>query len=278
MTPENGLPTTNDFLERIVAHVRAQVASRREEFSARSLVHTRLYQRGPRGFRKALSRPGRRVIAEVKRASPSQGVIRPDFDPVAIASGYEANGAAALSVVTEERFFSGSLRYLSDIASKVSLPVLRKDFVLDPYQLVEARSCGADAVLLIAAMLDEGALEDLHAEARSLSLDVLVEVHSEPELELALGIGASLVGINNRDLRTFRVDLGVAEALLPRIPPHALAVCESGIRDVEQVERLEASGGRVFLVGETLMRAEDPGAKLAELLGADAAARRDGQG
>ena len=278
MTPENGLPTTNDFLERIVAHVRAQVASRREEFPARSLVHTRLYQRGPRGFRKALSRPGRRVIAEVKRASPSQGVIRPDFDPVAIASGYEANGAAALSVVTEERFFSGSLRYLSDIASKVSLPVLRKDFVLDPYQLVEARSSGADAVLLIAAMLDEGALEDLHAEARSLSLDVLVEVHSEPELELALGIGASLVGINNRDLRTFRVDLGVAEALLPRVPPHALAVCESGIRDVEQVERLEASGGRVFLVGETLMRAGDPGAKLAELLGADAAARRDGQG
>lgn len=278
MTPENGLPTTNDFLERIVAHVRAQVASRREEFPARSLVHTRLYQRGPRGFRKALSRPGRRVIAEVKRASPSQGVIRPDFDPVAIASGYEANGAAALSVVTEERFFSGSLRYLSDIASKVSLPVLRKDFVLDPYQLVEARSSGADAVLLIAAMLDEGALEDLHAEARSLSLDVLVEVHSEPELELALGIGASLVGINNRDLRTFRVDLGVAEALLPRVPPQVLAVCESGIRDVEQVERLEASGGRVFLVGETLMRAEDPGAKLAELLGADAAARRDGQG
>lgn len=278
MTPENGLPTTNDFLERIVAHVRAQVASRREEFPARSLVHTRLYQRGPRGFRKALSRPGRRVIAEVKRASPSQGMIRPDFDPVAIASGYEANGAAALSVVTEERFFSGSLRYLSDIASRVSLPVLRKDFVLDPYQLVEARSCGADAVLLIAAMLDEGALEDLHAEARSLSLDVLVEVHSEPELELALGIGASLVGINNRDLRTFRVDLGVAEALLPRIPPHALAVCESGIRDVEQVERLEASGGRVFLVGETLMRAGDPGAKLAEILGADAAARRDGQG
>lgn len=278
MTPENGLPTTNDFLERIVAHVRAQVASRREEFPAKSLVHTRLYQRGPRGFRKALSRPGRRVIAEVKRASPSQGVIRPDFDPVAIASGYEANGAAALSVVTEERFFSGSLRYLSDIASKVSLPVLRKDFVLDPYQLVEARSCGADAVLLIAAMLDEGALEDLHAEARSLSLDVLVEVHSEPELELALGIGASLVGINNRDLRTFRVDLGVAEALLPRVPPQVLAVCESGIRDVEQVERLEASGGRVFLVGETLMRAGDPGAKLAELLGADAAARRDGQG
>ena len=278
MTPENEPPTKSDFLERIVAHVRAQVAFRREETPAKSLVHTRLYQRGPRGFLESLSRPGRRVIAEVKRASPSRGMIRQDFDPVAIASDYEANGAAALSVVTEERFFSGSLRYLSEIASRVSLPVLRKDFVLDPYQIVEARSFGADAVLLIAAMLDEGALEELHAEARSRSLDVLVEVHSEPELEAALGIGASLIGINNRDLRTFRVDLGVAEALLPRVPPHALAVCESGIGDVEQVERLEASGARVFLVGETLMRAEDPGAKLAELLGADAAARRHGQG
>ena len=278
MTTENETPTRQDFLERIAGHVRAQVASRREEYPAKSLVHTRLYQRGPRGFLKSLSRPGRRVIAEVKRASPSQGVIRQDFDPVGIASSYEANGAAALSVVTEERFFSGSLRYLSDIASKVSLPILRKDFVVDPYQIVEARSCGADAVLLIAAMLDEGALGDLHAEARSLSLDVLVEVHSEPELEAALGIGASLVGINNRNLRNFRVDLGVAEALLPRIPPHVLAVCESGIRDVEHVERLEASGGRVFLVGESLMRSPDPGAKLAELLGADAPARRDGQG
>ena len=278
MTPENEPPTRNDFLERIVAHVRAQVAFRREETPAKSLVHTRLYQRGPRGFLESLSRPGRRVIAEVKRASPSRGMIRQDFDPVAIASDYEANGAAALSVVTEERFFSGSLRYLSEIASRVSLPVLRKDFVLDPYQIVEARSFGADAVLLIAAMLDGGALEELHAEARSRSLDVLVEVHSEPELEAALDIGASLIGINNRDLRTFRVDLGVAEALLPRVPPHVLAVCESGIGDVGQVERLEASGARVFLVGETLMRAEDPGAKLAELLGADAAARRHGQG
>lgn len=278
MTPENEPLPRKDFLDRIVDHVREQVAFRRKEVPAKSLVHTRLYQRGPRGFLKSLSRPGRRVIAEVKRASPSQGMIRQDFDPVAIASGYEANGAAALSVVTDERFFSGSLRYLSDIASRVSLPVLRKDFLLDPYQVVEARSFGADAVLLIAAMLDEGALEELHAEARSRSLDVLVEVHSEAELETALGIGASLIGINNRDLRTFRVDIGVAEALLPRVPPHVLAVCESGIGDVEQVERLEASGGRVFLVGETLMRAEDPGAKLAELLGADAAARRHGQG
>ena len=143
--------------------------------------------------------------------------------------------------------------------------------MLDPYHLVEARGFGADAVLLIAAMIEDSVLESLHAEARSLALDVLVEVHSERELETALRIGASMIGINNRDLRTFEVDLGVAEALLPLIPPDAVAVCESGIKDVAHVERIEAAGGRVFLVGETLMRAPDPGAKLAELLGTAAA-------
>ena len=269
---------SNDILDRIVTHVRSHVDSCRKERPAEALKDSPLYQRSPRGFQAALSQPGRHVIAEVKRASPSQGVIRQDFDPVRIASGYQAHGASALSVVTEERFFDGSLRYLSDIQAEVSLPLLRKDFVIDAYQLVEARSYGADAVLLICAILDAGELATLHAEARSLSLDVLVEVHSESELETALEAGASLVGINNRDLRTFRVDLGVAEALLPRIPSHALAVCESGIKDLRQVERLEASGGRIFLVGETLMRAPDPGARLAELLGADAAAQRHGQG
>jgi len=269
---------SNDILDRIVTHVRSHVESCREERPEESLKDSPWYQRDPRGFQAALSRPGRHVIAEVKRASPSQGVIRRDFDPVGIASGYQAHGATALSVVTEERFFDGSLRYLSDIKAEVSLPLLRKDFVIDPYQLVEARSFGADAVLLIAAILDQGELATLHAEARSLSLDVLVEVHSEPELEAALEAGATLVGINNRDLRTFHVDLAVAEALLPRIPSHVLAVCESGIKDVRQVERLEASGGRVFLVGETLMRAPDPGARLAELLGADVPAQRHGQG
>ena len=278
MTHDGTLPVRNDILERIVAHVRAEIGSRRKERPVESLKDSPLYHREPRGFLESLSRPGRHVIAEVKQASPSQGVIRPDFDPVGIASRYEANGATALSVVTEERFFNGSLRYLTDIAAAVSLPLLRKDFVLVPYHLVEARSFGADAVLLIAAILDEDELKTLHAEARSLSLDVLVEVHSERELETALGIGASMIGINNRNLHTFQVDLGVAEALLPRIPEHVLAVCESGIKDVEHVERLEASGGRVFLVGETLMRSRDPGAKLAELLGADVAAERDGQG
>ena len=230
-----------------------------------------LYHAPRRGFRQSLARPGRHVIAEVKRASPSQGVIREDFDPVAIAVRYAASGATALSVVTEERFFDGSLLYLSQIRERVALPLLRKDFVLDPYHLVEARSFGADAVLLIAAMLDADVMASLHAEARTLSLDVLVEVHTERELETALAMDASLIGINNRDLRTFRVDLAVAEALLPRIPGSVVTVCESGIQDAAQVERLEAAGGRVFLVGETLMRAPDPGAKLAELLGTDAA-------
>ncbi len=268
----------NDFLERIVAHVRAHTDSRRKQYPAELLKDRPLYHRERRGFRELLSRPGRHVIAEVKRASPSQGVIREDFDPVGIASLYEANGATALSVVTEERFFNGSLDYLTDISAAVSLPLLRKDFILAPYQLVEARSFGADAVLLIVAMLARGELEMLHAEARSLSLDVLVEVHSEDELETALGIGASMIGINNRNLHTFQVDLGVAEAFLRRIPAQVLAVCESGIKDIGHVERLEASGGRVFLVGETLMRSADPGAKLAELLRVDAAAERDGQG
>lgn len=266
----------NDILERIVTHVRAETGSRRKERPVEWLEDRPLYHRERRGFAESLSRPGRHVIAEVKRASPSQGMIRQDFEPVAIASRYEASGATALSVVTEERFFNGSLQYLSDIAAAVSRPLLRKDFVLEPYHLVEARGFGADAVLLIAAILDAGEMEALHAEARSLFLDVLVEVHSERELETALGLGASMIGINNRNLHTFEVDLGVAEALLPRIPTGVLAVCESGIKDVGHVERLEASGARVFLVGETLMRSTDPGAKLAELLGADAAAHGQG--
>lgn len=267
MKHDGAQPPGNDILQRIAAHVRAELESRRHDRPVKALMERALYHEPRRGFREALSHPARHVIAEVKRTSPSQGLIREDFDPVGIAACYEASGATAVSVVTEERFFEGSLLYLSEIREKVALPLLRKDFVLDPYHLVEARGFGADAVLLIAAMLDDGAMESLHAEARSLGLDVLVEVHSERELDTALRIGASMIGINNRDLRTFEVDLAVAETLLPRIPPDVLAVCESGIKDVAHVERIEAAGGRVFLVGETLMRAPDPGVKLVELLG-----------
>jgi indole-3-glycerol phosphate synthase len=205
-------------------------------------------------------------VAEIKRASPSQGVIRSDFDPVKIAVDFAANGASALSVLTEERFFRGSLDYLERIRTRVSVPLLRKDFTLDEYQLLEARSFGADAALLIVALLDPALLKDLIAQAAALALDALVEVHTESELECALAAGARLVGINNRDLKTFEVKLETTERLLPLVPPGVIAVCESGFHNVEQLEKIEALGGHVFLIGEALMRAPDPGARLKELL------------
>lgn len=218
------------------------------------------------GFEASLRGKSRRVIAEVKRASPSRGVIREEFDPVGIAKTFAANGASALSVLTEERFFQGSLLYMEAIKKAISLPLLRKDFILDRYQLLEARSFGADAVLLIAALLEPGRLKELKAEAQSLALDALVEVHTEAELECALKAEASVIGINNRDLRTFEVNLGTTERLAPMIPPGIVVVCESGIETSEQMKGLTALGIHVFLIGETLMRAEDPGAKLRELL------------
>ncbi|OGQ93482.1 MAG: indole-3-glycerol phosphate synthase, partial [Deltaproteobacteria bacterium RIFOXYA2_FULL_55_11] len=179
------------------------------------------------------------------------------------------NGASALSVLTEERFFQGSLSYLERIKKEVSLPLLRKDFILDGYQLLEAKSFGADAVLLIAALLDPLLLQELRDQAHGLSLDALVEVHTEAELECALKAGASLIGINNRDLRTFEVRVETTERLLPLIPTGTLVVCESGIDNLEQIKRLETLGVHIFLVGEALMRAPDPGAKLRELLAKD---------
>lgn len=255
------------FLAQIVSHVRAHVAERKQCAPLAQLMDSAPFHSPRIGFRAGLAAATHRsIIAEVKRASPSQGLIRQDFDPVAIARDYAANGAAAISVVTEERFFQGSLDYLCAIRREVSLPLLRKDFVIDPYQLAEARSAGADAVLLIAAMLARAELGALLEQARELSLDALVEVHSEAELETALEARAQLIGINNRDLHTFEVDLSVSERLLRRVPAGVLAVCESGIGRVEHLRRLEASGSRIFLIGETLMRAPSPGAKLAELL------------
>jgi indole-3-glycerol phosphate synthase len=255
------------FLQTIVSHVREQVALRRAQTPTDQLVDGPLYELPRRGFFHSLAAQTRRcIIAEVKRASPSRGLIRGEFDPVTIARAYAANGATALSVVTEERFFQGSLQHLSAIRQTVSLPLLRKDFIVDPYQITEARSCGADAILLIAAILTRAQLSELHEQARVLSLDTLVEVHDDVELENALGAGVQLLGINNRDLHTFKVDLAVSERLLARVPAGVLAVCESGIGSVEDLERLERSGSHVFLIGETLMRAPSPGAKLAELL------------
>ncbi|MBI4525101.1 MAG: indole-3-glycerol phosphate synthase TrpC [Deltaproteobacteria bacterium] len=254
------------ILDEIAAHVREEIETRRRKIPPSALRERPLFHLPSRRFEESLSAKGRRIIAEIKRASPSKGVIRDEFNAVEIAKLYAANGASALSVLTENRFFQGHLEYLEKIKREVPLPLLRKDFILDRYQLLESRSFGADAVLLIAALLDPVFLKDLLEEAKSVLLDALIEIHTETELESALQAGARMVGINNRDLRTFEIDLGTTERLLPKVPSGIVVVCESGIETVEQIQRFEALGVHRFLIGETLMRARDPGAKLRELL------------
>lgn len=258
-----------EFLATIARHVREQVESRRRKSPIAALRERDLFHAPARGFARAVAGAGRRIIAEVKKASPSKGVIREDFDPVAIARDYAMHGASAISVLTEEHFFQGSLAYLEQIRGAVTEPLLRKDFIMDPYQLFEAKSYGADAVLFIAALLDPQLLRDLIEQAKALSLDALVEVHSEAELHAAVKSGAQLLGINNRDLKTFEVSLSTAEKLAPLIPRGMPAVCESGIDSVEQIRRVEQWGIHVFLIGESLMRARHPGEKLRELLEQD---------
>ncbi len=260
------------ILDKIVEHKRGEVALAK---SRRSLVSL---QRGideledqPRGFLRALRTTAdsgwTALIAEVKKGSPSKGVIRADFDPLAIAETYQDNGATCLSVLTDEHFFLGHLQYLGKIREIVSLPLLRKDFICDPYQIYEARLAGADAVLLIAAMLDAGQLGEYNALAAELHLDVLLEVHDEAELEISLATGCELIGINNRNLQTFTTDLATTERLLPLIPTNYFVVAESGIASRSDVLRLQRAGARGFLVGESLMREDDIGAKLRELQG-----------
>ena len=255
-----------EILATIADHVREVVERRRREAPLEVLRNRPCFSRSPRGFARSLAGARRHIIAEVKKASPSKGVIRPDFDAVAVSRDYAAHGASAISVLTEERFFQGSLRSLEEIHGAVPVPLLRKDFILDPYQLVEAKSFGADAVLLIAALLDPQRMADLCAQANELKLDVLIEVHTEGELTAAVEAGAQMIGVNNRDLKTFEVSLGTTERLAPLIPPGTVVVCESGIESLEQIHRVEQWGIRVFLVGESLMRAPEPGKKLAELL------------
>jgi indole-3-glycerol phosphate synthase len=260
------------ILDKIAEHKRQEVALAKSRRSLASL------QQGiddledqPRGFLHALRATAdsgwTSVIAEVKKGSPSKGVIREDFDPLAIAETYQANGATCLSVLTDEHFFMGHLLYLAKIREVVSLPLLRKDFICDPYQIYEARAAGADAVLLIAAMLDAGQLAEYNALATELHLDVLLEVHDEAELEVALATGCELIGINNRNLQTFATDLATTERLLPLIPAGHFVVAESGISSRADVLRLQEAGARGFLVGESLMREADIGSKLKELQG-----------
>lgn len=228
-----------------------------------------------RGLAAALARPPGapvRALAEVKRASPSAGPIRPGADPAAIAREYAAAGAAAISVLTDLRYFDGELAFLGRCRAAVSVPLLRKDFLIDPYQVAESRAAGADAVLLIAAALAPAQLAELHAAARAYGLDALVEVHEPSEVEPALAAGASLIGINHRDLRTMRIDMGLTEVVARQLPPGTVVVAESGIRAAADVARLGAAGAHAVLVGEHLMRQPSPGAALRALLGADASA------
>jgi indole-3-glycerol phosphate synthase len=252
-------------LDDILASTRRDVEARRLEVPIDKLAgHDRPARRS---FRDALARPGLAIIAEHKRRSPSAGDIRPGSNVAEIARAYEAGGAAAMSVLTEEHNFGGSLDDLRAAAAACSLPLLRKDFIFDRYQLHEAAVVGASAVLLIVAALDRDTLAELMHEAGELSLDVLVEVHDGEELDLALAAGAELIGVNNRDLRDFSVEPTRTYALLDSMPPGALVVSESGIATAADLARLDAAGVAGALIGERLMRAEDPAAALRELRG-----------
>ncbi len=227
-----------------------------------------------RSFSRALLRRSPAVIAEIKRASPSAGLLREDFDPVRIAREYELAGAAAVSVVTEGKYFQGNLEFLALLRWNCSLPLLRKDFIVDPYQVVEARHANADAVLLITALHDAESLSALRSDVESFGMEALVEVHNERELERALKAGASLIGVNNRDLLTFRVSLDVSLRLAPLLPKGILAVAESGIRTPDEVRRLADAGYRAVLVGEQLLRAASPGEALRSLFPSGSTGRR----
>jgi indole-3-glycerol phosphate synthase len=255
------------ILDDILAETRRTVA-RAQETRPRAVVEAAAAEApAPRGFAAALRGPDIRCIAEFKRRSPSAGWIRQDGDPAVVARSYQAAGAAALSVLTDEPFFGGALADLQRARAAVPLPVLRKDFTVDAYQIAEARAAGADAVLLIVAALTDAELTTLLGEARRWELDALVEAHDADEVERALAVGARLVGINHRDLRTFKMDMTLAERLRDRIPRDCVLVAESGIRTAEDVRRMRSAGMDAILVGESLMRAPDPGAALRTLLG-----------
>jgi len=258
-----------DILDKIVAVKRDEISLARRQRDLASLRRDAEQLGGQRDFvgaiRRKIAAGKAGVIAEVKKASPSKGVLRADFVPAAIAESYETHGAATLSVLTDVHFFQGSAAFLREARANCSLPVLRKDFMVDDYQVFEARTMGADCILLIVACLDDARLADLEAVAMSLGLAVLVEVHDGAELDRALRLRTPLVGINNRNLRSFEVTLDTTLDLVPRVPPDRLLVTESGILAPADVARMRAADVQAFLVGEAFMRAPDPGAALAAL-------------
>lgn len=256
------------ILDEIIAYKKTELAETKSRITLDEVKSRAADRDAARGFAGALSKGTKiRMIAEVKKASPSKGVIRQDFDPVGIARAYEKSGASCISVLTEKKYFQGSPDYLGLIRKSVALPLLRKDFIVDEYQIYETRFLGADALLLIAACLEGDQIEDYLGIAARTGLDALVEVHTGKELDRTLRAGALLIGINNRDLSTFMVDIRTTLDLLKDIPEDAVVVSESGIRSRADVVALEAAGVDAILVGESLMREQDPGKKVKELLG-----------
>ena len=262
------MPEIPSILKKILDTKAEEVAYRSSKLGLADVRAIAFDQPPARGFAErvqSLAETGPAVISEVKKASPSAGVIREDFHPAEIAASYEAAGAACLSVLTDVQYFQGSDDYLQQARAACSIPVLRKDFLVEPWQVYESRMLGADCVLLIVAALSRGQLQDLEGLAREAGLDVLVEIHDEQELADALATGAQLVGVNNRDLHTFTTDLGASERLRPLVPADRTMVTESGIHTVEDVARMRACDINAFLVGEAFMRVEDPGAGLRSL-------------
>lgn len=266
MSSTTDQPTKNlTVLEQIIVRKRAELVADRALLKEADLERRKRPSR--RGFRKALERRTPAIISEIKKASPSAGVIAENFKPAELARNYERAGAACLSVLTDKQFFQGSLDDLTEARASCGLPVLRKDFTLDRYHLLQASAAGADCVLLIVAALTDQELADLLAQAKEFELDVLVEVHNEAELERALTVDVDLIGVNNRNLKTLEVDLETSLRLAPLIPDHILRVSESGIRTADDIKRLTGAGYSAFLIGESLMKQADPGGALAKLLG-----------
>ena len=256
------------ILDTIIAHKQKELQIEQEQIPL-AVLESKLENVSPtKDFRRAISQPDNiNLIAEVKKKSPSKGIIREDFDPIQIAKTYAENGAAAISALTDVRFFDGSLEYLTSIREVVDVPLLRKDFTIDPYHIYQARIAGADAILLIVAVLTPEQLREFINIAASLSLESLVEVHTEAELEVALDVGAEIIGINNRDLRNFRTDLDTTFRLRESIPAGKVVVSESGIYTRADVESLREAGLNAILVGESLMRSSDIGEQMRELIG-----------